>query len=378
MSAVVLGTGAVTPAGATAAETWRLLLEGYAAPRAPVPQPLRSRTYNYCAVPEKFVRSVTRQPRLRRSGNLSLLGAVAAFDALNDAGVEITPEFSARCAVVYGVSSGGVQYTRRFYHGVVAEGAQAASPLLFPETVFNAPASHLAALLGVDGQSYTLVGDSAVGMAALHFAGEILQTEAETDYVLVVGTEEVDWLLPDAFGAWRLISRDGHCEVYGKRTGTVFGEGAAAMLLAREGEGPRLIRSHPGQSFFSQADAVAVTPGVLREVLAGVRPDAVIASANGTFVDGAEREAFLELDLTTPVYAYKPALGEALGAAAVLQAVLAVRALRQQALPGTLAAGSRCPSVNRQSRELTLANVLVTAVGFNQQVGAMLLSHEQP
>src|SRR3712207_7831863 len=41
------------------------------------------------------------------------------------------------------VSNGGVIYTKRFYHEVVESGAEAASPLLFPETVFNAPASHL-------------------------------------------------------------------------------------------------------------------------------------------------------------------------------------------------------------------------------------------
>jgi 3-oxoacyl-(acyl-carrier-protein) synthase len=373
MNSVILGVGATTPAGATAAETWRLLAEGYSAPRVPAPQPLGKRNYLYCAVPEKFVRTVGRQARLRRSGVLSLFGAAAALDALSDAQVEVNAEFGAHCALIYSVSSGGVQYTRRFYHEIVTQGASSASPLLFPETVFNAPASHLAALLGLNGKTYTLVGDSAVGVSAIQFGNEILALDPEVEHVLVVGTEEVDWLLPDAFAAWRLTSKDGQCEVYGARTGLVFGEGAGAVLLARQGQGPVIARAHPGQTFFSRQDSRQIALEVLDSVLGTDQPDAIIASANGTDADAVEQATFTRLNLVAPVYAHKPALGEALGAGAVLQTVFATLALRHQCLPGTLCAGGRYPFVNRQTRSFTLDRVLVTAIGFNQQVGALLL-----
>ena len=73
--------------------------------------------------------------------------------------LEVTPEIAARTAVVFAITDGGVLYTRKFYEQIVKQGANSASPLLFPETVYNAPASHLAAQLGIDGASYTLVGD---------------------------------------------------------------------------------------------------------------------------------------------------------------------------------------------------------------------------
>src|SRR5437667_762968 len=95
-------------------------------------------------------------------------------------------------ALVFAISNGGVIYTKRFYRDIVEGGAQSASPLLFPETVFNAPASHLAAILGVTGTTYTLVGDGAVGLAAIKMAEELMANEA-LDYCLVVGTEEIDW-----------------------------------------------------------------------------------------------------------------------------------------------------------------------------------------
>src|SRR3712207_8481791 len=51
---------------------------------------------------------------------------------------------------------------------------------LFPETVFNAPASHLAAILGISGASYTLVGDGAVGILALKMAEDLMRSEEHT------------------------------------------------------------------------------------------------------------------------------------------------------------------------------------------------------
>src|SRR3712207_5709483 len=132
------------------------------------------------------------------------------------------------------VSNGGVIYTKRFYHEVVESGAQAASPLLFPETVFNAPASHLAAILGVTGASYTLVGDSAVGILAMKMAEDLMENPA-IERCLVVAAEEADWLLCDAYSRWRLARKEPPIEVFAEKPrGTILSEGAGAIVLARE------------------------------------------------------------------------------------------------------------------------------------------------
>src|SRR5207244_11569325 len=164
---------------------------------------LGNRDYYWCPVPAKFVSEAGRQPRLRRSGTVSLLGAAAGFDALADAGLKPALLTKERTAVVFAICSGGVVYTRRLYHEIATQGANAASPLLFPETVYNAAASHLAALLGVTGASYTLVGDQSVGIAALKFGEQLLET-SDINNVVVVGGEEVDWILCEAYRSWRL------------------------------------------------------------------------------------------------------------------------------------------------------------------------------
>jgi 3-oxoacyl-(acyl-carrier-protein) synthase len=275
-------------------------------------------------------------------------------------------------AIVFAICSGGVIYTRRLYHEIVTQGAQAASPVLFPETVYNAAASHLAALLGIDSQCYTLVGDSSVGLSALHFAAELLAIRPELDRCLVVGTEEADWLLADAFASWRMATTKDFFEVYGTPSGTVFAEGAAAILIGRTG--PILLSgSSAGQSFFSRRDSVAVAVDLFGKLLTNTSPDLVVSSANGTFADEVERMAFARLLPAAPVYAPKPAVGEALGASALFQVAVAVLCLRHRQIPGTLDAGPKLSTLNRQTRSHGCTDAMVTCVGFSHQINAATL-----
>ncbi|HKM57474.1 MAG TPA: beta-ketoacyl synthase N-terminal-like domain-containing protein [Chthoniobacterales bacterium] len=370
MNFFVQGIGAVTPLGPTALETWAAICRGEQAPRKLFANGLAGRSYFSCPVPAKFVADASRQPRLRRSGTISLLGAAAGFDAFADAGLKPDTGVSGRIAVVFAICSGGIKYTRRFYNEIVTQGANSASPLLFPETVYNAAASHLAALLGVNRQSYTLVGDSSVGLGAIHFAIQLLAMQPELDRCLVVGTEEADWLLADAFASWRMAGKTDQFEVYGRPTGTIFGEGAAAVLIGRTGQ-LAITESSPGVPFWSIRESEPAARAVFGEPDPDSFPEFIVSSANGTFVDEAERKVFNEVYESVPVYAPKPAIGDALGASGLLQVVLAVFALRHQELPGTVAAGSKLPSINRQTRPCAASQALVTCVGFNHQVNAL-------
>jgi 3-oxoacyl-(acyl-carrier-protein) synthase len=372
MNLFIQGIGAVTPLGPTALQTWLPLCQEQQAPRRHIANAVAGRNYFACTVPGKFVSEAARQPRLRRSGTISLLGAAAGFDALADAGVKPGGGLSDRIAVVFAICSGGINYTRRLYHEIVTQGANAASPLLFPETVYNAAASHLAALLDVDGQSYTLVGDSSIGLSALHFATELLIMQPELDRCLVVGTEEADWLLSDAFASWRMATNQDRFEVYGRTYGTIFGEGAAAVLIGRTGA-LEISRSSPGLPFFSVRDSESVAAELFGSLLTEEPPEVIVSSANGTFADEVECKVFGQLSPFIPVYAPKPAVGEALGASALFQVAVAGLALRHQQLPGTLCAGFKLPSVNRETRSFAASSALVTCVGFNQQVNAAKL-----
>jgi 3-oxoacyl-[acyl-carrier-protein] synthase II len=366
----IQGVGAVTPIGADAKQTWDELLQGTEAVRQVLPKGFGGRSYYYGAVPVKFTAAAGRQPRLRRSGEISLLGVSAGLAALADAGIPL--EEANRGAIVFAIACGGVVYTRRFYHEVCTEGANVASPLLFPETVYNAPASHLAALLKINGRDYTLVGDSSVGLSALHFASQLLAIDTTLPFCVVVGVEEADWVLADGFATWRMASNQSSFPVFGPKQGTILAESAAAVVLSRSGP-LHLVGTSAGLPFFSQKDAPAALAEVIAQVSDGRTPAAILASANGTFADRVEEAMFASGFGSVPVYAHKPAIGDSLGASALLQLVLAKFALEQQKLPPTLHAGDRLKNVTREVTEILGNEVLITSVGFNQQVNAALV-----
>lgn len=372
MGTAIRGLGWVTPLGTGLEEVWTRLLAGDSATPQNLSHPASSHTFPYFPVPPKLVESAGRNPRLRRSSAISYFTATAGLQALADAGITVTPELAERIAVIFAISSGGVVYTRRFYDTIVKEGASVASPLLFPETVYNAPASHLAALLGLTGMSYTLVGDATVGLAALKYAEQLLDTSQSLECCLVIGGEEVDWVLCEAYAEWRLIAGQARMEVYASRpAGTVLGEGAAAIVVGREGP-VSLERIHAGAPFFRRADAPAAAERVVAELVRDAGSiDLVVGSANGTFVDAAEFDAVRRFLPTTPIYCPKPALGEALGAGSLMQTVCAALALRTGAAPPTFGQA-------RVERPIHLSDsrrsALVTSVGFNLQASGALVT----
>ncbi len=324
MSTHIAGLGWVTPLGAGLEDVFARIKSGEIAEVKSVLNPETGRALSYIPVPLKLVETLGRNPRLRRASAISYFGVAAGLAALDDAGVQMTPELAARTAVVFAISNGGVIYTRKFYDQIVKQGANAASPALFPDTVYNAPASHLAALLGIDGASYTLVGDASVGLAALHFGGQLLET-GDVEQVVVVGAEECDWILCAAYAEWRLAR-------------TPLAEGAAAVVLRRAGRWR--LHTHPGATFARQRDAGAA----LARAIANFGPvERVFGCANGTFIDRAEAAALAAHFPNVPVLSLKKSVGEAPGAGALMQTVAA-------ALSG--------------------ARALVTVVGGNHQAGA--------
>jgi len=197
MNLAIAGMGWVTPLGRGVDSVWDQLLQGHEASAATISEQFTDRAYSVFRVPESAMAGLA-HPRLRRASAISRFAAAAGLDAVEAAGLKLDSEKAERTALIFAISNGGVIYTKRFYRDIVEAGAQKASPLLFPETVFNAPASHLAAILGITGATYTLVGDGAVGLIAIKMAEDLMANEA-VDYCLVVGTEEVDWLLCDAY-----------------------------------------------------------------------------------------------------------------------------------------------------------------------------------
>ena len=132
MSLAIAGMGWVTPLGTGIDCVWQQLLQGEEACATTVSEEFADRVYSVFRIPEPVLNAFS-HPRLRRASAISRFAVVAGLDALESAGVKLESQNTAKIALIFAISNGGVSYTKRFYREIVGKGAQAASPLLFPE-----------------------------------------------------------------------------------------------------------------------------------------------------------------------------------------------------------------------------------------------------
>ena len=348
MSLSIAGMSWVTPLGSNVNDVWQRLVAGEAASIEILENEQNGARYLVRRVPATTMEHLPPHARLRRASAISRFAAAAGLAALAEAK---TPPSLDRIALVFAISNGGVIYTRRFYAEIVESGAQSASPLLFPETVFNAPASHLAAILEINGASYTVVGDGAVGILALKLAEDLLAS-GDVDACLVVAAEEIDSLVCEAYRQWRFL-RDPKKPETGR--GMIMSEGAGAVLLKRSEGEMEIDQIAPGANFFRRSEASERLGSVVSRLKDEI--GFCVGSGNGTFIDRAERAA---LGDEMPVYSPKSALGESVGASVFWQLITAAKALEAGTLPG-----SSKPPIN--------SHAMVLACGLNQQTGGLTL-----
>ncbi len=257
-------------------------------------------------------------PRLRRTSPISQYAVAAALEALGDA-VPLYRKGGLRLGIIVCAMCGCVNYSRRFWDETLKDPALA-SPLLFPETVLNAPASHLAAFLETSTAYYSLVGDPGVFLQGLAMAADWLLD----DYVegcLVIGTEEMDWLAASA--AW-LFDRD-----------IILSEGAGALFLRRSPpqEPGALLHAVTDAHPFTQRQNRAAAAHLARADLGPGQPDELLCDG----IQGARRTDLEEVaawcDWTGPRLSVKRILGEGLAAAAAWQCVAAVDSLAKGRFP---------------------------------------------
>lgn len=331
MSAIVIaGTGVVSPAGWGTEALWSALQRNEPLPTESLLRPGWEQGLTVRAVPKPAARpAFLAHARLRRTSPISQFVVAAALEAL---GADEATLDRARLGIIVCVMSGCVNYSRRFYSEVLADPATA-SPLVFPETVFNAPSSHLAAVLGCQGINYTLVGDPGTFAQGLALGATWL-ARGQVDGCLIIGAEEKDWLTSDA----------GH--LFGRSV--IFSDGAGAIYLQRAGA------NQDGICLNAVTDAHSFNTRVgRRNAAARMRAQFPAAGSTALLCDGltgsprwdAEEQAAWS-DWSCARLSPKRVLGEGLMAAAAWQCVAAIKAL---GVPETVAANVSIIGCNQQA-----------------------------
>jgi hypothetical protein len=237
--------------------------------------------------------------------------------------------------------SGCVNFSRRFYDETLKNPATA-SPVIFPETVFNAPASHLSALLGTSALNYTLVGDPGTFLLGLSVAADWL-TRGSVRGCLVIGAEELDWLVAEAFD---LFDPEGNVS-----------EGAGALYLTAEAgaDSVELTAITNGYSFSSRPERAQAARKAREEMGPGTATSLLCDGLQAVpRLDEPEIAAWQDWD--GPRWSPKKICGEAFVAAAAWQCVAAFDAI-----------------LNKVHKE-----AVVSVVGCNQQAIAARFKRAEP
>ena len=343
----ITGVGVIAAPGRTADEFWHNLLAGCSA-IGPL-ESMDCAALRFQNVAEVRGYSHARYFEDRRADfmdRFAQFAVIAAREAVAGAGIEWTPELRERTAIITGSCVGGQSTEDLGFVEVYKLAHNRVHPLTIPKTMANAGASHISMEFGITGPSFTI---STACSSAAHAIGQAywMLRSGIVDLALTGGSEA-----PFSFGilkAWeamRVVSPD-TCRPFSRdRHGMILGEGAGMLVLepweAAQARGARVHAELVG--FGMSADACHITQpsaegaaramrGALRD--AAIQPEQVAyINAHGT-ATAAIRSVFGAHADKLAISSTKSMHGHALGAAAALEAVAAILALRDGMLPPT-------------------------------------------
>ena len=157
--------------------------------------------------------------KTRRLDRLSVWSLVASALALQDARLDLELVDRARVAVVCGTGYGCIELTEAFFRSMAENGFDKADPILFPETLANSPAAHVARVFGIRGPNLTVGRKGQSGEAALAMAGSLLRHH-QADVAIVFAGDVYTRPMQEWFEAAGSL-----------RKGFVPGEGLAAVVM---------------------------------------------------------------------------------------------------------------------------------------------------
>ena len=392
---VVTGLGAVSALGLTADETWASARDGLTGialhdfDTGPNGSGVRSNPA--ALVKGDAVAALEAALGRRVAGALdpfALYALKAAHEALGQAGLLGAP-LGSRAAAVLGNGIGGLHTLEKGYERIFGQKAQKVHPLTIPRVMVSAPVSAIAMEFGIKGPVFAT--SSACASAAHAIAqGAALIAGGLADVAVVGGSEAM--ASPGGMRAWEGLQAmsASTCRPFSEgRDGMVIGEGAAALVLEREGHaelrGATPLAWYVGAGMSS--DAFHLTQPSLDGAVTAMRQaceaggflagEELLISAHGTGTAlndrneaAAIRELFGWAAPRHPVIATKSAHGHVIGASAAVQTVIGLQALTAGLAPpilGYLGPDEDCAGLDLvlgEARPIRAKSLLVNAFAF--------------
>jgi hypothetical protein len=161
--------------------------------------------------------------KARKMDRCSQFAVSAVGLALKDAGIDLSEIAPERVGIVLGSGFCGVSPSAEFLTGYFRDGVEGLIPMIFPNTVPNAPASNASIEHGFKGPNATTVQRFCSAESAFLLACRYIE-EGRADVMLTGGTDELIPLMIKGFSALGQLKR--HTAPYGEGCGIVVLESA--------------------------------------------------------------------------------------------------------------------------------------------------------
>jgi 3-oxoacyl-[acyl-carrier-protein] synthase II len=172
----------------------------------------------------------------RRMSRVSRMAVAASIEALEDSGIGLDTMDKGRIGVIFGTAYGSSSHVEDFYLSLLNDGPRGAQPFLFPETVPNAPASHVAMFHGITGPNTTFCQNDISAEIAILYARNLL-VQNIVDIVLVGGADELSamqYACFDTLGVLNKVKAKNDEPVISlTNNGLVLGEGAGVLIMEK-------------------------------------------------------------------------------------------------------------------------------------------------
>jgi 3-oxoacyl-[acyl-carrier-protein] synthase II len=402
---VVTGLGLVTPLGTGVRKSWSALLEGRSG-AGPITRFDASKLDTRFAAEVKDFKPDEWMERkeVRHADRFTQFALAASKQAIDDAGLSITPENAVRVGVVIGSGIGGIETLENQYRAALEKGADRISPFLVPMMISNMAAGKVSIKFGAKGPNYCPVSACATGAHAVGEAASLID-RGHADAVICGGAEaSITVSGIGGFSSMKALSQRNDAPEKASRPfdrdrdGFVSGEGAGILVVedlehARR-RGARIYAEFTGYGL--NADAHHITApapegeGAARCMAmaladAHLRPEEIdYINAHGTstpYNDANETKAikkvFGDHAKKLMVSSTKSMTGHTLGAAGGIEAVFSVLSIVERRIPPTINYETPDPDcdldyVPNAAREAKVQAVMSNSFGFGGTNGVLI------
>lgn len=402
---VVTGLGIVSPVGLNLKESWDSIVAGTSGV-VPIteydasPYPVR-----IVATVKNFDASDVIPVKDQKKMDVFIhYGLVAAEQALQDSGIEITDDNTNRIGVAIGSGIGGLPMIEANHIKMLEGGARKVSPFFVPGSIINMISGNFSIKHGIKGPNIALVTACSTGTHSIGQAARMIAW-GDADVMIAGGSEKASSPLGiNGFAAARALSTRNDDPAHASRPwdkdrdGFVLGDGAGVLVLEEyeraKARGADIYAEVAG--FGLNSDAYHMTQPVtdgsgaaqcMKNALvdAGLNADDVdYVNAHGTSTPAGDiaetnaiKSAFGTAANKLAISSTKSMIGHLLGAAGGVEAVFSVMAIRDQVAPPTInldnpGDGCDLDYVPNTARQMKLNVSLSNSFGFGGTNGTLV------